>query len=119
MRFVVELIRYYSSPRANTKHILWLLSFETSGDSCRYGSQIASSHASSPVPEVPESEAAGTWDIESTANGTAEALVDESETAVTPSEPPRMRAPSSAQRGVKCLNYLFAISFVVEIVLLN
>ncbi|KAL3764677.1 hypothetical protein ACHAW5_000308 [Stephanodiscus triporus] len=92
---------------------------EDTGDSCRYGSQIASSYASSTVPEVPESEAAEMWDIESAANGTAEASVHEGETAVTPNEPPRTRAPSSAQRGVTCLNYLFAISFVVEIALLN
>lgn len=90
------------------------------GDSCRVGSQIGSSDTSSLAPEVTESEAAETGDIESPENGPAEALVPDIETAETESEPDRMRSPSAAQRGTKCLSeyyYLVVICLFVNMVL--
>ena len=74
--------------------------------------QIAPSDTSSFVPEVSESEAAETGDIESPENGPVEALVPDIETAKTESEPDRMRSPSAAQRGTKCLSKYYLV-FVI------
>ena len=81
--------------------------------------QIAPSDTSSLVPEVSESGAVEMGDTESPENGPAEVLVLEIETANTENEPDRMRSPSAAQRGTKCLSeyYVLVICLFVKMVL--
>jgi hypothetical protein len=61
-------------------------------------------------------------DIENPENGPAEALVPESKAAKVSSKLDRMRSPSAAQCGTKCLSgyhYLFVTCFVVKMMALN